>query len=101
MRPKNIEDSVHNKMIEDVVHEEIEIEIQEIMSSFEKLINEKYGVKVKREEGKENEEIKRLRHENEVLRKMQKTAGKEVVEVTREPSLVSEEEIKEHIRNVG
>ena len=41
------------------------------MSSFEKLINEKYGVKVKREEGKENEEIKRLKHENEVLRKMQ------------------------------
>jgi hypothetical protein len=25
MRPKNLEDSVHNKMIEDVVHEEIEI----------------------------------------------------------------------------
>ena len=24
MRPKNLEDSVHNKMIEDVVHEEIE-----------------------------------------------------------------------------
>ena len=25
MRPNNLEDSVHNKMIEDVVHEEIEI----------------------------------------------------------------------------
>ncbi len=68
------------------------------MSSFEKLINEKYGVKVKREEEKENEEIKRLRHENEVLRKIQKTTGREVV---REPPLVSEEEIKEHITNVS
>jgi methyl coenzyme M reductase subunit C-like uncharacterized protein (methanogenesis marker protein 7) len=68
------------------------------MSSFEKLINEKYGVKVKREEEKENEEIKRLRHENEVLRKMQKTPWKEVV---REPPLVSEQEIKEHITNVS
>jgi hypothetical protein len=53
---------------------------------------------VKRETEKENEVIKRLRHENEVLRKMQKTPGKEVV---REPPLMSEEEIKEHITNVS
>ena len=81
MRPKNLEDSVHDMMIEDVVHEEIEmgkkdqcldsLEIQEIMSSFEKLINDKYGVKLHKEEVKDNEEIKRLRNENEILRKIQ------------------------------
>ena len=41
------------------------------MSSFEKLINDKYGVKLHKEEVKDNEEIKRLRHENEILRKIQ------------------------------
>lgn len=45
------------------------------MIEFEKLINEKYGVKVHKEELKESEEIKRLKHENEILRKMQPTTS--------------------------
>lgn len=58
-----------------------------------------------KEEQKESEEIKRLRHENEVLRKMQQSSSLvptrvEEVVVKREPPLVSEQEIKEHITNV-
>jgi hypothetical protein len=43
------------------------------MSEFEKIIDEEYGMKVQ----KENEEIKRLKQENEMLKKMARNPQKE------------------------